>query len=61
MKIRGVIFDADGPLYYRNKEVDELKVGLLRKFGYHGDYKEFEKSYDKEKWSGFVGENKESF
>lgn len=54
MKIRGVIFDADGPLYYRDNSVDKLRRALLKKFGYSGNYKKFQESYEKEKWAAYV-------
>ncbi len=54
MKIKGIIFDADGPLYYRDKIIDNLKIELLKKFGYSGDYKKFKDSYEREKWLRYV-------
>lgn len=34
--IKAVIFDADGPLYYRKPEVLEQQLALLNKYGYPG-------------------------
>ena len=55
MNIKGIIFDADGPLYFRDKDSYDPKIKLLKKFGYIGNYKKFEDSYEKEKWLRFVG------
>jgi FMN phosphatase YigB (HAD superfamily) len=34
--IKAIIFDADGPLYYRNLEVLEQQLALLNQYGYPG-------------------------
>jgi FMN phosphatase YigB (HAD superfamily) len=34
--IKAIIFDADGPLYFRNPEVLEQQLALLNKYGYQG-------------------------
>jgi FMN phosphatase YigB (HAD superfamily) len=53
--IKAIIFDADGPLYYRTSEITQKKQSLLAGFGYHGDIKRFEDAYEKEKFKGYVG------
>ena len=53
--IKAIIFDADGPLYYRTPEIIQKKQALLAEFGYHGDIQQFEAAYEKEKLKGYVG------
>lgn len=53
--IKAVIFDADGPLYYRTAEITQKKQSLLAEFGYHGDMQCFENAYEKEKFKGYAG------
>jgi len=52
--IRAVIFDADGPLYYRTGAVSEQKKALLARYGYHGELKKFESAYEQEKFKAYV-------
>jgi len=51
--IKAVIFDADGPLYQRSEAVTKLKVELLNKYGYDGDYYAFDSAYNKEKFKAY--------
>lgn len=52
--IKALIFDADGPLYYRTSEVTQKKQALLASFGYSGDFQRFEAAYEQEKFKGYV-------
>ena len=54
LNIKGVIFDADNVLYYRNLSSDRLKIRLLKKFGYEEAYGDFEESFEKEEWLGYT-------
>src|SRR5882724_7401257 len=54
--IKAVIFDADGPLYDRSSEVDDLKKQLLFDFGFTGEYAAFRQVYGKEKLTAYVNE-----
>ncbi|MBI2020411.1 HAD hydrolase-like protein [Candidatus Daviesbacteria bacterium] len=52
--IKAIIFDAGGLLYKRGDAIEALKKDLLVQFGYQGNYKDFEKAYIKEKFSGYI-------
>jgi FMN phosphatase YigB (HAD superfamily) len=52
--IKAIIFDADGPLYYRAETVTQQLKSLLADFGYHGDIKEFKQAYESEKFKAYV-------
>ncbi|HEY4161239.1 MAG TPA: HAD family hydrolase [Candidatus Saccharimonadales bacterium] len=54
--IKAVIFDADGPLYYRTGDVADQKQKLLQNYGYQGDIQNFETNYDNEKFKGYIAE-----
>ncbi len=55
-EIKGVIFDADEVLYYRNKVGRNLKIKLLQRYGYNQGYKKFLDSYHREKWQAYINE-----
>lgn len=52
--IKALIFDADGPLYYRTPEIVQRKQALLAEFGYNEGIQKFEKVYEQEKFKGYV-------
>jgi len=52
--IKALIFDADGPLYYRTEKVALKLKSLLAVFGYHGDMRKFKQAYEIEKFKAYV-------
>lgn len=52
--IKAIIFDADGPLYYRTELLTQKLESLLADFGYHGDIREFKRAYESEKFKAYV-------
>jgi FMN phosphatase YigB (HAD superfamily) len=52
--IKALIFDADGPLYFRTSDVTRKKRALLADFGYSGELQQFEAAYEQEKFKGYV-------
>lgn len=53
--IKGVIFDADGPLYFRGPEVAKAKAELLAHYGIPAQLEQFEAAYDAEKFAAYTG------
>lgn len=54
--IKAVIFDADGPLYFRSKNNYDEKLALINKFGNLSDIDAFNNKFDTEKYVAFVGD-----
>ncbi|HSX06805.1 MAG TPA: HAD family hydrolase [Candidatus Saccharimonadia bacterium] len=52
--VKAIIFDADGPLYYRTDLSSQKLEALLKDFGYCGDVKEFKRAYESEKFKAYV-------
>lgn len=54
MKLKGIIFDADGPLYYRIAPVKEAEQQLLQRFELGSKLAEFEDLYEQLRFKAFV-------
>jgi len=54
--IKVIIFDADGPLYFRTGDVASKIQKLLENYGFTGDVRVFSEQYDKEKYVAYAGD-----
>lgn len=55
MFIKGIIFDADGPLYFRDKTAKDAEKTLIARFGI-GDYEKFKLVYESLKNQAYTQE-----
>jgi FMN phosphatase YigB (HAD superfamily) len=55
MIVKGIIFDADGPLYFRDKNTKEAEKALVSLFGIK-DYEKFKVTYESLKNKAYVQE-----
>jgi len=56
-KVKGIIFDADGPLYIRDADYKQKEKDLLLRFGWSEDKLEkFKESYESQKEAAYVQE-----